>query len=645
MTRAYWGGAALLLICSASAHAGSFKTSAEASAAADAAKDRFAAKTACMQDIWKENDQNNREAQKAAQKVADLIEQKKQAIRELSQGFYCSKCYRTKSEIERQEHMSFYQHLQNVQGHPVPAPAEVVRQKAQQFDQQIRSAKQALAQYTVKYQGLKAHYDQCSADRSAAWSAEQSARDWARYLAAKEKQAAAAAAFRKMMEAKERERKARQAAIEAERARRRAEAEARTKAIVAELERRRAESEQAMRKAVENLVAAMSQFQKTQGDALQSTTGDRFGGDDPLDADARAEVEVQADRVAESAAPPSAGFTESAPGAETAYQGASDAAQKPAFDGASAESVFQPQDPSPTFDSVYAPADAESPSSEPAPADDRQLVASIIGGDENGADPAPGAAYGVAYDSHAATHGYDFADPQTAQDANAPGLRDMVHDIAKEEVTDRVQELAGETAKAGVESIKEDHPILGDLLEKGQAAWEKGKAIYDKGKQIAADLDVIRSPDSSTGDVAEAAGDLAAQGTNDEIAAHDLRFVGNTVGGASDKLDRHFRSIIDDEPLEEEGAREQQLDRRFSDGNQLLLDLMPERIQNTYYKWADRYDRAVKVYDRVSDLAARTGDALQTLAEPVTSRVQSFMASFGDFMRGKRPCDEEDLCE
>ena len=52
---------------------------------------------------------------------------------ELTMGLYCSKCQRSKSEIEREEREPFYKHLENVKGRSKSAPAAVLRKAYEDY--------------------------------------------------------------------------------------------------------------------------------------------------------------------------------------------------------------------------------------------------------------------------------------------------------------------------------------------------------------------------------------------------------------------------------------------------------------------------------------------------------------------------------
>ena len=93
-----------------------------------------------------------------------LMAEKKKALEELRQGLYCSKCMRTASEIEKQEKVSFQQHLQDKKGVSVPAPASVVRDKAADFDRKIQNVADVQAQVQELEKRAQTDYARCSAE-------------------------------------------------------------------------------------------------------------------------------------------------------------------------------------------------------------------------------------------------------------------------------------------------------------------------------------------------------------------------------------------------------------------------------------------------------------------------------------------------
>lgn len=76
-------------------------------------------------------------------KITSLSEEKKDALRELRQGLYCSECRRTQSELERAG-INFGKHLRDVKGTAMPASPSEVKAKSREFDQEIASAQRQL---------------------------------------------------------------------------------------------------------------------------------------------------------------------------------------------------------------------------------------------------------------------------------------------------------------------------------------------------------------------------------------------------------------------------------------------------------------------------------------------------------------------
>ncbi len=77
--------------------------------------------------------------------IAKLSVEKDEAMEELRLGLFCSKCKRSKSEIERETGKSFYEHLQEVSGSPVPASQDVIDTRAAEYDAKIGTLRQEMA--------------------------------------------------------------------------------------------------------------------------------------------------------------------------------------------------------------------------------------------------------------------------------------------------------------------------------------------------------------------------------------------------------------------------------------------------------------------------------------------------------------------
>jgi hypothetical protein len=256
---------------------GRFQTSAEALSAAEHAADTFRAKTDCMADVLRRNADNNHEASKAAEAVNALIREKRKALQELAAGYYCSQCGRTASEIERQERKSFSSHLNDVKGRPIPAPANRIQAKAREYDQRIKSEQAKLERFHETWRGFVAEHRKCSNERSAAFAQEQSARNWALFLQAEERRKATAEAFRKMVEAREQERKMREQerkmreeAARLEKERRLAQVEREAARLMAQYRQEQQQREQQLAAAREAVLAAQRNLDEAFANAARN---------------------------------------------------------------------------------------------------------------------------------------------------------------------------------------------------------------------------------------------------------------------------------------------------------------------------------------------------------------------------------------
>lgn len=70
--------------------------------------------------------------------IAALLAEKAAALQDLRLGHYCSKCHRTKAQLDRSGE-GFYRHLQNVKAQAVPATPEMLAAKAAEYDRRIQA--------------------------------------------------------------------------------------------------------------------------------------------------------------------------------------------------------------------------------------------------------------------------------------------------------------------------------------------------------------------------------------------------------------------------------------------------------------------------------------------------------------------------
>jgi hypothetical protein len=95
----------------------------------------------CIRDGLERQHTAEEKAKLARKKVSDLEAEKRQTIAELQAGYFCSKCMRAKSQIEKAEKTSFEAHLGKVKGERVAAPAGLIQQKEEEFNTKIRAAR------------------------------------------------------------------------------------------------------------------------------------------------------------------------------------------------------------------------------------------------------------------------------------------------------------------------------------------------------------------------------------------------------------------------------------------------------------------------------------------------------------------------
>lgn len=196
------------LLAASPAHA--FSSSREAEQAAKEASREVERTTKCMASAAERNEKILERGRKALAATRDLLDEKKKSLKELSQGFYCSQCGRTSSEIEKGGE-GFKRHLGRVSGRPIPAPATKIKEKAQSYDKQIEASRARFDDAVVENQRLIEEHRVCRTKRTEARNEEARALALAAFLKAQEEQVKAQEAARKLAEAKRAEQKERAA--------------------------------------------------------------------------------------------------------------------------------------------------------------------------------------------------------------------------------------------------------------------------------------------------------------------------------------------------------------------------------------------------------------------------------------------------
>lgn len=202
-----------------------FETEAEARSAVERERSNQTRAERCVDESAARARDNNGEIADLNEKLNDLASSKERALLELRRGYYCSKCGRTASEIERQERTSFASHLQNVQGRPIPAPADRIEAKAAEYDRKIGSARRDVQRLLARADEIRQRVSACEADRQNALNEQHRAAAWAEILRQRDAQRQRADAMKKAWAAEESARRARAEAQRLARLRRRAELE------------------------------------------------------------------------------------------------------------------------------------------------------------------------------------------------------------------------------------------------------------------------------------------------------------------------------------------------------------------------------------------------------------------------------------
>lgn len=95
----------------------------------------------------------------------ELIKEMKQSIKEFRSGLYCSKCRRAKSQIEREEKMSFYSHLDRVKGTGIAAPPDVVKEALDKYEAKIRELDEKVMNIDKKIKKNEQRIDKINVER------------------------------------------------------------------------------------------------------------------------------------------------------------------------------------------------------------------------------------------------------------------------------------------------------------------------------------------------------------------------------------------------------------------------------------------------------------------------------------------------
>jgi hypothetical protein len=165
-----------------------WKSSAEAFAASKAALARVDPALKCMAEQHKKNDANNESIRELSQKAQTILDEKARSLNDLRQGFFCSQCKNTQTEIEKSGKETFREHLNRVDGTPVPAEAEVIEQKARQFDSKIEGVQREVEAKKREYDKLVEAWTRCENERQQAYRDQAVAEAQAGLLQEQEKQ-------------------------------------------------------------------------------------------------------------------------------------------------------------------------------------------------------------------------------------------------------------------------------------------------------------------------------------------------------------------------------------------------------------------------------------------------------------------------
>ncbi|MBC2607471.1 hypothetical protein H5P27_15570 [Pelagicoccus albus] len=105
-------------------------------------------------------DRAERAERNARSALSSAESYKKRAIKELEEGYYCSKCNRPASQIENEENLTFREHLRNVSGRSIPAGASLIQKKTAEFNKKVSAARQSLEKAQLDRQSKAQAYEQ-----------------------------------------------------------------------------------------------------------------------------------------------------------------------------------------------------------------------------------------------------------------------------------------------------------------------------------------------------------------------------------------------------------------------------------------------------------------------------------------------------
>jgi len=162
--------------------------------------------------------------------LRDLKNERDQSMKEYRKGLFCSMCSRSKTQIEKEEKMTFEEHVKSVSGEVISAPPELIEKKWQEYQNRIQRIEQRVDGKRLACERIDMDYKKAvdrenERQRKAALEAQRKQREEAKakqQAVEEERQREIDEELARQKEAEEE----RQRAIEAEQARQRALVEA-----------------------------------------------------------------------------------------------------------------------------------------------------------------------------------------------------------------------------------------------------------------------------------------------------------------------------------------------------------------------------------------------------------------------------------
>ena len=179
-----------------------FTTSDQAKAAALAAPKEAATAKKCIDAQAKAQSEAYGKRHALDSRISQLAHDRDQALLEMRLGFFCSKCKRSASQIEKGGYETFDGHLGTVKGVREAADPATIAEKEQEFEQQIQQLRTEQKGFLAQENAARKRGSECGQDLSDAQNRELYARAMVPVLLAQEAEAKRREEAKRQAEAK-----------------------------------------------------------------------------------------------------------------------------------------------------------------------------------------------------------------------------------------------------------------------------------------------------------------------------------------------------------------------------------------------------------------------------------------------------------